>query len=112
MKLKILSIVLAAAFLPVFFSACSSRQEPADVLLTKSFNCAVNGDWKLAADFAKRAAEQEPSNVNALILYSLALSYTDQLQSAIDESLKAVKIAPGSFMAQYLKGYLLYRNRN
>ncbi len=112
MRQKIISILFAAAFLPVLFWGCSSQPEPTDVLLTKSFNCAVNGDWKLASNFAKRAVEQEPSNVNALILHSLALSYTDQLQSAIDESLKAVKIAPRSFMAQYLKGYLLYRNRN
>ena len=112
MKQKIFAILLSAVLLPFLFSACSSNSEPADVLVKKSFDSAMGGDWKTAADLAERAVDQEPSNVNALLLYALALSYTDRLQSAIDESLKAVKLAPSSFTAQYLKGYLLYKNGN
>ncbi len=112
MKLKISAMLSAALLLAFCLAACSSKSEPADVLIKKSFDSAMAGDWKNAEELAERAVAQEPSNVTALLLHALALSYTDRLQSAIDESLKAVKLAPGSFTAQYLKGYLLYKNRS
>ena len=112
MKLKIFILLSAVLLMPLFFSACSSKAEPTGVLVKQSFDSAMAGDWRRAADLAERAVDQEPSNVTALLLHALALSYTDRLQSAIDESLKAVKLAPRSFTAQYLKGYLLYKNRN
>ena len=112
MKLKLYGTILAAALLPLLFGACSSKKESADVLLAKSFNCAVNGDWKLAESYAKNAVASAPSSLEALLLHALALSYTDKLQNAIDESRKAVQLAPEDFTAQYLRGYLLYRNGN
>ncbi len=112
MKLKISAMLSAALLLAFCLAACSSKSEPADVLIKKSFDSAMAGDWKNAAELAEQAADQEPSNVTALLLHALALSYTDRLQSAIDESRKAVRLAPGSFTAQYLEGYLLYKNRN
>lgn len=110
--MKLYATILAAALLPLLFTACSSEKESADTLLSKSFSCAVNGDWKLAESYAKRAVAAAPENPDALILHALALSYTDELQGAIDESRKAVSLAPDHFTAQYLKGYLLYRNGN
>lgn len=111
-------MIVRTAFLILFstvsilFSGCSSQKDTPDGMLSKALSCAVNGDWSKAGSLSEEVLKQNPSHVEALLLNALALSYQDRIQNAIDESLKAVQISPNLFTAQYLKGYLLYKNKN
>ena len=53
MKLKLFVLLSAALLTPLFFSSCSSKSEPPEVLVKQSFDSAMAGDWKSAADLAE-----------------------------------------------------------
>lgn len=109
--MKQLSIVLSMAFLAAatVLSGCSGAKEETPVLLRKAVDLGAKGDWQGAGKLAQKASKQEPEEADAFVILSLCLENAGDLDGAIDEASKAVKLSERHFMANYTKGRLLFQ---
>lgn len=103
-------LAFAISFSVLLLSGCSGQQEPVATLLSKACAKATNGDWPAADVLAGQVLKQEDKNVDALLLCALAKSNMGAEREALDFAMKAAELAPTSFHAQYIKGFLLYKS--
>jgi len=108
--LKYLSALCPALFAAaaIALSGCSGETLDNPVLLSKAADAGAKGDWQTAKTLAQKAVKHDPNDGDALVMLSISLENTGDVDSALDEASKAVKVADKSFMAQYTKGRLLY----
>ncbi len=90
-------------------SSCSGSKEETPVLLNKAVDLGAKGDWQGAKKLASKAAKQDPNEADAFVILALCLENSGDLDGAIDEINKAVKISESNFMANYTKGRLLFQ---
>ena len=93
----------------LFSSGCSGDNVPPGLQLERSLEKAVAGDWKSAQNLAEKVLKQDKKNVDALLLSALARSSQGNTKGALDHALQAAALAKDSFLCQYVKGMLLYR---
>ena len=108
-KQYIYSIV--AALTVLFVNGCSGPEVPVNVMLEDAYQKAETGDWTAADKLAANVLKREGNNVNALILRAMSCSHHDEQQKALDYAIAAANLKPNLFLAQYLKGQLLYKSR-
>lgn len=93
-----------------FCCGCSGEKVSPEVLLERSLEKAVAGDWNAARRLAEDVLKNDKNNVNALLLSALAQSNLGNTKNALDHALLAATVAKDSFLCQYVKGMLLYRD--
>lgn len=92
----------------VLFSACSSETpKSVNTLLIDASRDADIGNWREAQRKAGEAYSREPNNVNAAVMYAIALEY-ESLTTALDVLEKVAPNANKHFMAQFSYGRMLY----
>ncbi len=108
---KSLVILLAVSFFALASAlvSCSGAKEDNATLLNKAVALAAKGEWSDAKSLAKKASRQDSNDASAFTLLALCLENTGDLDGAIDEINKAVKISERDFMANYTKGRLLFQ---
>ena len=94
----------------LFFSGCSGESVPPSVLLEESVEKALAGDWASSGKLAAKVLDQDKNNVDALLLKAVAESHLGNGKSALDHVLQAASLEKESFLCQYIKGMLLYRD--
>lgn len=102
-KNLLLGVLLFCAAL--FLISCGEKELSANELLQNALSEAEKGNWEQSEKFSSSLLSRDKNNVHALILQALAMHNTDRLQEAMDSISQAVRLAPGNFHAQYLKGF-------
>lgn len=109
MKLFAAGICMAFLGAALCLSGCSGSKEETPTLLNKAVEAGAKGDWQGARKLAQKAAKQDPNEASAFVLVALCLENAGDVDGAIDEINKAVKIDERNFMANYTKGRLLFQ---
>ena len=106
------NILFAAAFAVILsMTGCSKPAVPVGVLLDQAAGKASEGDWAAAGRLAGEALKQDKQNADALMLKALACSNLDARHEAVEYAIQAARIKPQLFLAQYIQGMLLSKNR-
>lgn len=110
---KIIFTICAVSFL--LGNSCSKEktEEPVDTgrLLSEAVDYGEKGYWEKAAAMASEVIKHEPGNTDALLTLGIAYSYMGKTGDAVDELKKVCDKDPGSFIAQYMTGYLLFKKK-
>lgn len=104
-KFFLLFSILSTA---LFFSGCGDNITDPNVYVLKSATSAAEGNWEKALGLAEKAVDMNPENVQAQVMYSMALDQNGQQLEAIKYLQKAIKTEPNNFLAQLTLGRLLY----
>jgi tetratricopeptide (TPR) repeat protein len=109
MRSYVLVFVLTA--FAAFLVSCSGEKSEAsaDMLLRRSVDAALSGDWPVAGKYASTALENTSADSSAFILEGLALESEGKDELAVGRLEEAVKLDPDSFMANYSLGRILFR---
>ena len=89
------------------FGCTGEPPKDANALLSAASRDADIGNWQEAKRKAGEAYSIDPKNINAGVMYALALEH-DSLSSAIDVLEKLAPNATTNFMAQFSYGRMLY----
>lgn len=94
----------------VFVCSCSDKPRfTDDELLKNASDAGAKGNWKDASSLAGRVVKHDPRNVNALVIYAMALENSNHPELALDEIKKAATLAPNDFMVQFSYGRMLFK---
>ena len=94
-------------------AGCGENIKNSDAVLNKSVNTALNdGNWEEALSYAKLATKTDPKNIDAQIMYSIALENNGDKDEAIKNLKKIVKVQPKNFLAQLSLGKILYAKKD
>ncbi len=106
-------LIISALILLISISGCGKETASSDTLLRQAITLASkDGNWEESLEYAERAVNADSQNINALIMYALALEHSTQINKAKTELRKAISINPNNFMAQLSIGKLLYQSRD
>ncbi len=101
--------VIFAILLISLITSCSQDVElTVDQLLMSAVEHGDNGNWPEALRFAEQAFEKDKRNVDAAVIYSIALEHNSKFTKALDEIVKVGSSAPNHFMAQFTQGRMLF----
>ncbi len=112
-RFYITGIVCAGIAAATLLSGCGKNIKNSDAVLNKSVNIALNkGNWEEALSYAKLATKTDPNNLDAQIMYSIALENTGDKEAAIKNLKKIVATQPKNFLAQLSLGKILYSKKD
>ena len=102
--------MLAMALTPLLSSCGRNSSRSLGELLTLAANEAQVGNWKQAMVYSRTASERNPEDVTALVMLGLCQENGGSGDEALKNFMKAVKVDPANFHAQYNLGRLLYQH--
>ena len=106
-KLHVLFPVLTGVVLATVVVGCGadpSIPDTPEACLRQASESAGKGDWKRTLKLTDRMAELEPDNTDVLVFNAIAALRCGESERAYAAASKAVKLSPGSFIAQYTLG--------
>ncbi len=115
MELMYYMKILILFTLTIIVISCSNEPKLSyEELLNKATKAMSQGNFEEAIKFSDEAikVQVDDTSCSALITKSLAQELSKDIDNAIKTLLKAVKINPNSFLAQYNLGRLLYDSKH
>lgn len=77
-------------------------------LLQEAMAATDRGEWKKAQSLSYQATQQDPQDVNALVMLAGTLEQNGQYDQALTQLRRAIEIDPDHFAAQYNAGRILF----
>ena len=99
---QFLSLSLGAALFLTTVSGC--RKTAVGECVKQGVAAADRNDWKTALKFAEKGVKCAPENIDALLLKAIAAQRCREPEAAYAAAVKAAKIEPNNFFAQYIWG--------
>ena len=107
---KFYKILLATLIMPLLFSGCGNNDttNPNVYVLKSASLASEKGEWEQALKYAEDALKLDPKNIQAQVMYALALDQNGQQDEAAKYLTKAIHEDPDNFIAQLTLGRILY----
>ena len=102
-----LCCMAAGAVAVLLTGGCGADSEKNTALLEQSYDSGVQGKWQQSEDSAMDVLKNNPDDLNALMLRAIASWHLKKRDVALASARQAAEIAPESYQAQYLYGWML-----